>query len=120
MVQTILGILIGAPIVCGTAAWLVRSFKGRAAMAILTAVVVAAAGLTLTGLSLKSAEAVDGVLAVSGGHLWEPIGFAVEMAVILVILAVAVRIESLWIAIFAAVQAALSVAIFMAPGGSHG
>ena len=116
MAQTILGILIGAPIVCGTAAWIVRSSKARAALAILTAVIVAAAGLTLTGLSLKSAEAVNGVLTVSGGHLWEPIGFAVEMAVILVILAVAIRIKSLWIAVFAVAQAALSVAIFAVAG----
>ncbi len=116
MVQTILGILIGGPIVCGTAAWIARSTKVRMALAVLAAVIVAASGLTLTGLSLNPALAEGGVLAVSGGHVWEWIGFAVEMVVILAILAVAIRIRSCWIGIFAVAQVALSIAIFMTPG----
>ncbi|MBO5763488.1 MAG: NADH-quinone oxidoreductase subunit L [Lentisphaeria bacterium] len=115
MMESVLLTLIGAPVICGALAW-ISPAKVRSMIVVLTAAIVAVCGIGLVWLSMGDAADWNSVVMVSAPAWTENLGVLLELAVVLVILAVALKIRNVWIAVFAVLQLALAAGTWMLPG----
>lgn len=98
--------LIILPVLYGIGAYFVKRDGIRDAIVWIASLTVIAGGILLVWQSLQ----VDGkILIVEGGEEYSWIGFGLELAILLVILAVSIKIRSVMIIIFSVIQVAFAV-----------
>ncbi len=114
MIAWFLGALLGVPLLTGTLAWMTRSGRTRTVLAAFCAAVTAVSGIGAVLLSLE-----PGVWSWSIPECWEWVPASLEMAAVLVILWIGIRIRHLWITVFAVLQLLLAGVIWFIPGGEE-
>ncbi len=113
MTEWVMYSLLGIPLVCGVLAWMAKSSQVRNLIVVVSAIAVAACGLTLVKLSL---DAPDGVWTYSVSSHYEWVGSLLEGLIILLIGFIAIRIRNLWISVFALIQLGLAIACYAVKG----
>lgn len=109
MTEWAMFLLLGLPLAFGTLAWLVPSAKVRSLLVVVSAIAVAALGLSLVRLSLDAPEGIW-VYQVPASCEW--VGSLLEGLIILVIGVIAVRIRNFWIIIFSLLQLGFAIASY--------
>ncbi len=121
MAEWVLYGMMGVPLICGILALLTKYDRLRNSLVVLSAMGIAAGGLTLVWQSLQSPGT---------GKIWNLtapaysawIGSGLELIMIAIILAVALKIKNFWISVFSLIQLGLAIGVHFLPehGGGHG
>ncbi len=104
MMQSLLFALMIVPVVVGVLCFLIPWSKVRNALVVLLSLFVISGGITLVTLT-QQLDTAGNLWLVELPHWGEMLGSGLEMAVILTILIIALRIRNVWIGIFSVLQA---------------